>query len=166
MKQLELELKKRLLIVEVLENFRDFDYYELSPNSNNFVVQYIPDGSRQRTGFNLPIGNYEFICKGSELTEEIAKGFSREVKALNPVDGTYSTCYPLAGRVINATRNAQESFISLLGDKGYYWDKNPYEQPIHINYEEENEFYSDLEYWKEAESRTFNPEKTIIFEIL
>ena len=60
MKILELELKKKVLIVDE----SDFDYYELSENGIYFKVE---KGDRYYLGWK-----FEFICKGSELTEEIA----------------------------------------------------------------------------------------------
>ena len=60
MKILELDLKKKVLIVD--EN--DFDYYELSENGIYFKLE---KGDRYYLGWK-----FEFICKGSELTEEIA----------------------------------------------------------------------------------------------
>ena len=60
MKILELELKKKVLIVDE----SDFDYYELSENGIYFKLE---KGDRYYLGWK-----FEFICKGSELTEEIA----------------------------------------------------------------------------------------------
>lgn len=159
MKQIELELKKRLLIVEA-DNATVVGQYEADVNGRHI----------------------ELICKGSELTEDIAKSFSIEVEALNPIDGTYSICYPLAGRVINATPKALESFISAIESKGYSWGENLVEKPTMEKYgwytansqeeesgwmyeEGEEKYYEALREYEEAESKTFNPKNTLIFEI-
>ena len=60
MKTLELKLKKDVLIVD--EN--DFEYYELSKNGIYFKIE---KGDRYYLGWK-----FEFLCKGSDLTEEIA----------------------------------------------------------------------------------------------
>ena len=60
MKTLELKLKKDVLIVD--EN--DFEYYELSKNGIYFKIE---KGDRYYLGWK-----FEYKCKGSELTEEIA----------------------------------------------------------------------------------------------
>ena len=60
MKILELDLKKKVLIVD--EN--DFDYYERSENGIYFKLE---KGDRYYLGWK-----FEFLCKGSDLTEEIA----------------------------------------------------------------------------------------------
>lgn len=132
MKQLELELKKRLLIVEPendqLEKslmFADFEGKELS-----------------------------FICKGNDLSEDKLKNFIT--------------------KGWNFTR--VESFISAIESKGYYWGRSPIAEPNvppfinpNSNGYSENDYVDyryDLHQFYEAKSRTFNPEKTLIFEML
>ena len=66
MKILELDLKKKVLIVD--EN--DFDYYELSENGIYFKLE---KGDRYYLGWK-----FEFLCKGSDLTEEIASELAEE----------------------------------------------------------------------------------------
>lgn len=61
MKILELKLKKDMLIVD--EN--DFDYYELFQRRNYFKLE--------NWDRDFIDGEFEFISKGSELTEEIAR---------------------------------------------------------------------------------------------
>ena len=60
MKTLELKLKKDVLIVDE----SDFDYYELFKDGIYFKLE---NGDRE-----FVEGKFEFLCKGSELTEEIA----------------------------------------------------------------------------------------------
>ena len=71
MKTLELKLKKDVLIVD--EN--DFDYYEIFKDGIYFKLE---NGDRE-----FVEGNYEFLCKGSELTEEIASEFMSDFDAFN-----------------------------------------------------------------------------------
>lgn len=113
MKQIELSLKKRLLIVEPendqLEKslmFADFEGKELS-----------------------------FICKGNDLSEDKLKNFIT--------------------KGWNFTR--VEIFISHLFSNGFNWNNNPEDKFIN------NELNK---YWFEEEQNNFNPDRTIIFEIL
>ena len=71
MKTLELKLKKDVLIVD--EN--DFDYYELFKDG---IYIKLKNGDRDYIE-----GNFEFLCKGSELTEEIASEFMSDFDAFN-----------------------------------------------------------------------------------
>ena len=68
MKQLELELKKRLLIVEVGDIEEIID---VQPDFNTALLQ----GKK----FIAVKGNHKLICKGSELTEEIATELVQEM---------------------------------------------------------------------------------------
>ena len=111
MKKLELKLKKDVLIVDA-EN-----------------CGYISDMSMMVLGgtiYNLPEG-YELLCKGSELTEEIAselvettwihdKKILCKYKNYNSEgDGSYFS--------------AVKSFISAVESKGFYWLENPIPEP-------------------------------------
>ena len=71
MKTLELKLKKDVLIVD--EN--DFDYYELFKDG---IYLKLANGDRDYIE-----GNFEFLCKGSNLTEEIASEFMSDFDAFN-----------------------------------------------------------------------------------
>lgn len=132
MKQLELNLQKRLLIVE---------------------TNVIPDLD----------GMYiELICKGSELTEEIAKGLVGQRGTDFYEDYTDNSSYNK-----NLTGfGAIESFISVIEASGHYWLHNPKPHPSEIEPTNRKHYDKIVEDWQEAESRTFNPEKTIIFEII
>ena len=144
-KQLELELKKRLLIVEVGEN----DLEDFSKRKYYFSYE----------GKN-PI---KLICKGSELTEDIAKGL------VNIID------FEVSGKFImqkysnykdirsSYRSTALESFISGVESQGYYWGENPRGETIPMAFEKDT---LCRQLWQVAESKTFNPEKTLIFEIL
>lgn len=130
MKSVELELKKRFLVVE-------------SENANEFFIMN-----------HIPAGTYHLICKGSELTGEKADDLVHGFDLGYFVD--YNHHNPRAYKL-----TAMESFISAIESKGYYWGENPLGHS--------SEYYSyidDEKKWQEAESRTFNKYKTIIFEIL
>ncbi|REC56979.1 hypothetical protein DRF62_02135 [Chryseobacterium piscium] len=145
MKQIELELQKRLLVVEYVDKKEaelDLLTHKAFPESYKTV-----------------------ICLGSELTEEIAKGlvhqsihtglFAHYVKDI-PVN-TY--CY----------KSALESFSTGIKNEGYNIGGNPVSLEREKHYRDfGNTFVADgiLRSWQEADRRTFNPEKTLIFEIL
>lgn len=157
MKQLEIKTNKRLLIVE--------DY--ITGNLDNYYEKY----RKENPGKYL-----KFICKGSELTEDIANGlvhqslhtklFAHYVKDI-PVN-VY--CYI----------NSLDSFETAINAYGYHWGENPVKEPTKENYGygeninvldyppewDEECYHEDMDKWKESESRTFNPSKCIIFEIV
>lgn len=139
MKQLEITTNKRLLIVETEADYFGYKDYRL-----------------------------KFICKGPELTEDTAKGL---------VDLHETGYYKDYLNDNNFFTLPSKSFISAIESKGYHWGDNPVKYPDKNNpkyYDEPfdgNGFYqeiysSDIVDWKKTESRTFNPEKCIICEIL
>lgn len=140
MKQIELELKKRLLIVK-----GDFMAYH--------------------NGRPLKL-----LCKGSELTEEIANTYVSDHNFYDENRGRSYHGYKDYKHNDYALQSALESFISAIEAKGYYWVMNPNERPIedrtHYAKWQINAFKQKLKQFEEAESKTFNPEKTLIFEIL
>lgn len=143
MKQLEIKTNKRLLIVES-ENFDDRQL----------------DEKHKITLFHN--GNIlKFICKGSDLTEDITKGFF-EYDGFFEAYQYYQDTVPILGDT------ALNLFKVAIRNNGYYWDKPLKEWFYHKRYVgiERIEESFDCEKWQEAESRTFNHEKCIIFEIL
>lgn len=154
MKQLELNLNKRLLIVEMTGELD-------SANVFSWNNQHV-----------------EKICEGSDLTEDIAKGFLHQsihtglfahyVKDI-PVN-TY--CY----------KTAIEAFEAVIYAYGHHWGENPHRNkdsrfktndPVcflgtndcrHSSGKKEK--YCQCYSYREAKSRTFNPEKCIICEIV
>lgn len=137
MKSLELELEKRILVVEDV----------VTGSLDNYYNEYIEKNP----------GKYlKFICKGSEFTNEIAKilvhqslhtGLFAHYVADIPVN---TFCY----------KSALDSFISAIEAKGWYW-KNPlgdYSQAL------KRHIVSGS--WQEAEEKTFHPEKCLIFKII
>ena len=135
MKILELKLKKEVIIVEnEFENKIDFIDNEL--------------------------GIFYFLCKGSELTEEMAS----ELVELTIMHLTYGDNKHKYRSYVNYNLgfdNALESFISTVESKGFYWLENPIgNKPMSYNlplYKIGNRC-DKLKKWKEAEEKTFkNP---------
>ncbi|WP_079242621.1 hypothetical protein [Chryseobacterium indologenes] len=152
MKQLQLELNKRLLIVE----FDDKEHLENVISCDKQGVRFCSDDDEPT----------KLICKGDELTEDIAKGFLHQslhtglfahyVKDI-PVN-TY--CY----------KTALEAFDAVIYAYGYHWGEKP--EPSHYDYQNDDcetdftQYYLEHEKWEKYQSRTFNPSKCIIFEII
>ena len=102
MKTLELKLKKDVLIVD--EN--DFEYYELSKNGIYFKIE---KGDRYYLGWK-----FEFLCKGSELAEEIASELFEYDDFLNCFEAYIDT-------VPSIDKSAFKLFIKIFESKGFYW---------------------------------------------
>jgi len=134
MKQLELELKERLLIVE-----GDFMIYH-----NGKPLKY--------------------VCKGSELTEEIAKGLVKNEISDYLVEWAYD--YKNEEELNLDIFSCLESFISAIEAQGYYWGDNPIRVPKRTVYQDANFNVDEMEKFNIAEYRTFKPEKTLIFKII
>ena len=143
MKTLELKLKKDVIIVD--ESY--FDYYELFKDG---IYLKLANGDRDYIE-----GNLELICKGSELTEEIAsklvqttwihdKKILCKYKNYNSEgDGSYFS--------------AVKSFISAVESKEKFWLENPIEIIERGEDTEHNRVLNQNE-WQEAEEKTFkNP---------
>ena len=98
MKTLELELKKKVLIVDLEDNEATH------------------------------IKGYEFLCDGSELTEEIA---SELVDETIMYEKHKVKCYRYRSyrEGFVAFDNSIESFISAVESKGFYWLENPIDEP-------------------------------------
>ena len=148
MKILELDLKKKVLIVD--EN--DFDYYELSENGIYFRLE---KGDRYYLGWK-----FEFLCKGSDLTEEIA---SELVDETIMYEKHKVKCYRYRSYIEGFVGfdNATEAFISAIESKGFHWLENPIgNKPMSYNlplYKIGNRC-DNLKKWQEAEEKTFkNP---------
>lgn len=165
MKQLEIKTNKRLLIVELHEESE----YEIK--KEGIVIKLF--GKYQT---DIIKGDFRFICKGPDLTEDIAKGFI-EFKWM-PTWGAKDYV-----NENNHFTSALESFISAIESKGYHWGENPVKEPRMSDYgwyasghpeedsgwmyeDGEDKYYESLKLFEESESRTFNPSKCIIFEIL
>ena len=150
MKTLELNLKKDVLIVD--EN--DFGYYT---NIDNEIIFHLGNVRLRRVK-----GNFKLLCKGSELTEEIASEL---------VEMEYSGLYKKSfyidyDRPSLLLKFAKESLISAVESKGFYWLENPIEKPknydLWAKYGDYTQYGKKLTEkclkWQEAEAKTFrNP---------
>lgn len=154
MKTLELDLKKKILIIE--GNHDDIDI------SENVILAME----------NLPKKvKLKFICKGSELTEEIASELVEthyhyegggEMYSNPEMWTNHSYCF----------HSAKAALIAEIKSKGFYWLENPLgnSKPkgiLHSNGSEEAIKYiaeNFVKKWQEAEAKTFkNP---LIFELI
>ena len=126
MKILELKLKKDVLIVQPEE----------TGNMNYWVTLHSKD--------------WDFICLGSELTEEIAS----ELVDKSIYTGLYAHYVDKIPVNTYCYNSAIPSFISAVETKGFYWLGNPVK--IHTLASENADEYHKK--WQEAEEKTFkNP---------
>ena len=133
MKTLELELKKKVLIVDLEDNEATH------------------------------IKGYEFLCDGSELTEEIA---SELVDETIMYEKHKVKCYRYRSyrEGFVAFDNSIESFISAVESKGFFWLKHNvrsfslYDPRSKTGCHDLEEEDTITKQWQEAEEKTFrNP---------
>ena len=131
MKTLELELKKYVLIVEI-PRLADYEFI-------NKECKYLKVGNEEIKLNASTLDKFEFICKGSELTEEIASEFMSDFDAFNEFTLNYEYL---------------KNFIYMIAKEGFYWLENPVK--IHTLASENADEYRKK--WQEAEEKTFkNP---------
>ena len=156
MQILELKLKKDVLIVEI-PRLADYEFV-------NKECKYLKVGNEEIKLNASTLDKFEFLCKGSELTEEIASELVEE----HYMSGVRS--YEIYNDYrYNDARwldNALDSFISVVESKGFHWLENPIRKPI--NYDLWAKYGDFTQYgkkltkeclkWQEAEEKTFkNP---------
>ena len=147
MKTLELKLKKDVLIVEI-PRLADYEFI-------NKECKYLKVGNEEIKLNISTLDKFEVICKGSELTEEIAselvqttwihdKKILCKYKNYNSEgDGSYFS--------------AVKSFISAIESKEKFWLENPIEI-IERGEDTEHNRVLNQNKWQEAEEKTFkNP---------
>ena len=133
MKTLELKLKKYVLIID-LPNIDVNSKPKIIQDSFGFWIYFKIKGHKPakiefpHTFFDYKnYKNYKFLCKGSELTEEIASELVEE----HYMSGVRS--YEIYNDYrYNDARwldNAKESFISAVESKGFHWLDNPIYEP-------------------------------------
>jgi hypothetical protein len=141
MKTLELKLKKDVLIVEI-PRLADYEFI-------NKECKYIKVGNEEIKLNASTLDKFEFLCKGSELTEEIA---SELVEDYSDVSDLFISCL--------------DDFKKRIERCGFYWLENPISRPR--NYELWAKYGDYTQYgivltekclkWQEAEGKTFrNP---------
>ena len=140
MKILELQLKKDVLIVQ--------------PDERGNINSWIALHSKK----------WNFICLGSELTEEIASELVEE-HYMNGIR-SYEIYNDYRYNDSRWLDNALDSFISAVESKRFYWLKNHFEKPINFDlwrkYGDYTQYGKVLTEkclkWQEAEEKTFrNP---------
>ena len=156
MKTLEIKLKKYVLIVEI-PRLADYEFIDKE-------CKYLKVGNEEIKLNASTLDKFEFLCKGSELTEEIASELVEE----HYMSGVRS--YEIYNDYrYNDARwldNALESFISAVESKEKFWLENPIEKPK--DYELWAKYGDFTQYgkiltekclkWQEAEAKTFkNP---------
>ena len=148
MKTLELELKKDVLIVEI-PRLADYEFI-------NKECKYLKVGNEEIKLNASTLDKFEFLCKGSELTEEMASEL---------VEVDYSNfqgddeIYELKKNYIKDTfvfMSFEESFISAVESKKFHWLENPMPPYIPVIDKKADENY--MKKYFEAEEKTFkNP---------
>ena len=145
MKKLELKLKKDVLIVEI-PRLADYEFI-------NKECKYLKVGNEEIKLNASTLDKFEFLCKGSELTEEIASEL---------VEMEYSGLYKKSfyidyDRPSLLLKFAKESFISAVESKEKFWLENPI-KIIERGEDTEHNRVLNQNKWQEAEAKTFkNP---------
>ena len=106
MKTLELKLKKDVLIVEI-PRLADYEFI-------NRECKYLKVGNEEIKLNASTLDKFEFLCKGSELTEEIASEFFEYDDFLNCFEAYIDT-------VPSIDKSALKLFIKIFESKGFYW---------------------------------------------
>ena len=150
MKTLELKLKKDVLIVEI-PRLADYEFI-------NKECKYLKVGNEEIKLNASTLDKFEFLCKGSELTEEIASELVDYWQNMAN-DGFIFENYK---DNIPKKLTAIKSFISAVESKEKFWLENPIEKPINrdefYKSEKVDSFEIILKQWQEAEEKTFkNP---------
>ena len=151
MKTLELKLKKDVLIVEI-PRLADYEFI-------NKESKYLKIGNEEIKLNASTLDKFEFLCKGSELTEEIASELVEE----HYMSGirSYEIYNDYRYNDARWLDNALDSFISAVESKEKFWLENPIgNKPMSYNlplYKIGNRC-DNLKKWQEAEEKTFkNP---------
>ena len=111
MKTLELKLKKDVLIVEI-PRLADYEFI-------NRECKYLKVGNEEIKLNASTLDKFEFLCKGSELTEEIASELVEE-HYMNGIR-SYEIYNDYKYNDSRWLDDAKESFISAVESKGFYW---------------------------------------------
>lgn len=158
MKQLEIKTNKRLLIVEFDEKIEIESVLDVNQD-------FETDTLKEKKFIAVP-KNLKYICKGSDLNEDIAKGFTHSMNF--GTDENTDIGYHHSIKDNYSCGSALESFISSIEAASYHWGENPHEKELDSCSE-----YTDMftiakraRKYEEAQARTFNPSKCIIFEII
>ena len=144
MKTLELKLKKDVLIVEI-PRLADYEFI-------NRECKYLKIGNEEIKLNASTLDKFEFLCKGSDLTEEIASELVEE----HYMSGirSYEIYNDYRYNDARWLDNALDSFISAVESKEKFWLENPIEKPKYYD----KILTKNCLIWQEAEEKTFkNP---------
>ena len=144
MKILELKLKKDVLIVEI-PRLADYEFI-------NKECKYLKVGNEEIKLNASTLDKFEFLCKGSELTEEIASELVEE-HYMNGIR-SYEIYNDYRYNDSRWLDDAKESFISAVESKEKFWLENPIPPYIPITDKKANENY--MKKYFEAEEKTFH----------
>ena len=152
MKTLELKLKKDVLIVDAENGFYIFKIYD---DEIGFIS--IENGTPRK---ELVKGSYKFLCKGSELTEEIASELVDYWQNMANDGFVYENYKDNLPKKLTAN----DAFISAVENKDFHWLKHNI-KPFSLYDPRSKTGCHDLEeeeivtkQWQEAEEKTFkNP---------
>ena len=150
MKTIELDLKKKVLIVEI-PRLADYEFI-------NKESKYLKIGNEEIKLNASTLDKFEFLCKGSELTEEIASelvDYWQNMANDGFVFENYKDNIP-------KKLTAIKSFISAVESKGFHWLKHNI-KPFSLYDPRSKTGCHDLEeeenvtkQWQEAEEKTFH----------
>ena len=144
MKTLELDLKNKVLIVEI-PRLADYEFI-------NRECKYLKVGNEEIKLNASTLDKFEFLCKGSELTEEIASELAEE-HYMNGIR-SYEIYNDYRYNDARWLDDAKESFISAIESKEKFWLENPIEKPKYYD----KILTKNCLIWQEAEEKTFkNP---------
>ena len=147
MQILELKLKKYVLILEI-PRLADYEFI-------NKECKYIKIGNEEIKLNASALDKFEFLCKGSELTEEIASELVEQSYS-NLEESIMYRDY-MAKYDDEVLYEALKSFKSAIESKGFYWLENPIEI-IERGEDTEHNRVLNQNKWQEAEEKTFkNP---------
>ena len=145
MKTLELKLKKYVLIVEI-PRLADYEFI-------NKECKYLKIGNEEIKLNASTLDKFEFLCKGSELTEEIASELVDYWQNMAN-DGFIFENYK---DNIPKKLTANDALISAVESKEKFWLENPIEI-IERGEDTEHNRVLNQNKWQEAEEKTFkNP---------
>ena len=148
MKTLELDLKKKVLIVEI-PRLADYEFI-------NKECKYLKVGNEEIKLNASTLDKFEFLCKGSDLTEEIASELV-ELTIMHLTYGCNKHKYRSYANYNLGFDNALESFISAVESKEKFWLENPI-KIIERGEDTEHNRVLNQNKWQEAEEKTFkNP---------
>ena len=147
MKILELDLKKKVLIIDLPQKVQNFKEVTITNNipfakgkgnrtclfiifrdilDNEDLNEYLKKGLK-RIVLDYIEGEFEYKCKGSELTEEIASELVEE--SYSKLEESIMYRDYMAKYDDEVLYKALDSFKSAIESKGFYWLKNPIDEP-------------------------------------